>query len=83
MKQQEAEILAGAGAIEIATIMRRDDGWTVHLYGQDHSSIARDCDAVEVARGHRVLRVWASLDNAHKWIRALPGGRGIKIGIDG
>lgn len=83
MKQQEAEILAGAGAIEIATIMRRDNGWTVHLYGQDHSSIARDCDAVEVARGHRVLRVWATLDSAHKWIRSLPKGTAVKVEIDG
>lgn len=81
MKQAEAEILAGAGALEHAVIMRSEGGWSVYLYGYDYRSVA-GTDAVEVARGG-TTRVWSSIDSAHKWIRALPTAVGLKVSIDG
>lgn len=83
MKQQEAEVLTNAGTIEHAVIMRSAEKWAIHLYGKEYRSVARDCDAVEVARGHRVVREWTTLDSAHKWIRSLPKGTAIKVEIDG
>jgi hypothetical protein len=82
MKPQEAEILAGAGAIAHAVIMASKNGWSVYLYGDEFVSVART-DAVEVTRGQGVIREWSSIDSAHKWIRELPKSAGVKVSIDG
>lgn len=83
MKQPEAEALINAGTVEHAVIMHSAGNWAIYLYGKDYRSVACDCDAVELAQGHRVFRYWTTLESAYKWIRSLSKGTTVKIEVDG